>query len=254
VDHDHHGEPGFGQDGDEAVGDPRGQHDRQSRVDPQPADVGHGVEATDDVGDPIVVEEQRIAAGEDHLHERRVAGDGLERRGDAGLRGPALGVGELAAEAVAAVDGTASRGEHEPAARVLVQQARGCQAASSSGSAVKPGAGTDSAVTGRTWASSGSCGSPGRIRAANARGTSSGNPPAAARAARATAGSRPSSRQSSSGSRIASASSRCQAAAGRRAGRAAAPGPGLAADGATGNDCMATRAGIPARSSKRCGR
>jgi hypothetical protein len=75
-------------------------------------------------GSTIVVEQERIAAGKDHLADRRVGRNRLQRLLQAGRGRPALGIGKLPPEAVAAVDGAGSGGEHERPSGVFPDESR----------------------------------------------------------------------------------------------------------------------------------
>ena len=86
--------------------------------------MGQGVEPLHDLRQVGIVGEQRVASGEDHFRHIRVIRDGIERRVDAAPRGTTRGVGEFAAEAVAAVDGTAARDQQQGPARVFAHEPR----------------------------------------------------------------------------------------------------------------------------------
>ena len=124
MDHDHGRKGEAGEDLHQPARHPAREHDRQARVDPDPGHGGDGDNSSEELGETVVVEEERIASGEDHLADRRIGRDRTKRRGRAGRRDPMLGIGELAAEAVAAVDGTGAGRQQERPALVLLHQAR----------------------------------------------------------------------------------------------------------------------------------
>ena len=124
MDDEHRRQSRTGQNLDETLGDARREHDGQTGMDPQPAQGGNGVQRIHEPPEPVVIEQQGIAAREDHLRDGCVTGDGLNRRSHASLRSAILGIGKRAAEAVPAIDGTGSRGEQQGTAGIFLHQAR----------------------------------------------------------------------------------------------------------------------------------
>ena len=116
-----------------------------------------------------------------------VGRDLVERRLPIVERARRFVVRKMPAEAVAAMDGArAGRDQQHAAVDTFAAAPAAASAASSpTGSATNPGTSAISSASGSTCRSSGSAGSPGRIRATNPRGTNSGNCRAAARAAAA---------------------------------------------------------------------
>ena len=110
----------------------------------------------------------------------------VERRLPIGERPRALGIRKVPAEAVAAMDrARAGRHQQHAARRTFAAgPAAASRRASPTGSATKPGTSSSSSASGSTCRSSGSFGSPGRIRATKPRGTKSGNSRLAAPARR----------------------------------------------------------------------
>ena len=93
-------------------------------MNPEPADMRHRLQSRHEFREPVVVEQERVATGENHLMDRRICRDRFERRLDPGLRGATFRVGKLAAEAVAAVDRAATGRQQKHAASILLYEPR----------------------------------------------------------------------------------------------------------------------------------
>src|SRR5690606_40716724 len=70
-----------------------------------------------------VGQRKRVAAGEDDFFDSGVGADALQRRLPSGGRSGLLGIGEVAAEAVAAVDRAAAGGDQQRPPVVLADHA-----------------------------------------------------------------------------------------------------------------------------------
>jgi elongation factor P len=92
-------------------------------MDAQAPHMGNGGQGIRKLGKPGSGKRQRITAGQDDLADRRIAGQMVEGRAPAcGGRG-FLGIGEMPAKAVPAMDGAGTGGDQQGAAGVLVQHA-----------------------------------------------------------------------------------------------------------------------------------
>ena len=92
-------------------------------MDPQPTHVRHRLQSRDKPRQTVVIEQEWVATGEDHLVDRRVRRERIQGCLDAGLRRTALGVGKLASKAVAAVDRAAASRQQQRAAGILLHEA-----------------------------------------------------------------------------------------------------------------------------------
>jgi hypothetical protein len=86
--------------------------------------VRHAVESFHQVREALVGDGQRIATREDHLVDRRVGGQPVERAAPPLSPAGVVLVREVTAEAVAAVDPARSGDEQQRAPAVLVEHAR----------------------------------------------------------------------------------------------------------------------------------
>ena len=84
----------------------------------------HRLQLRHESREPRIVEQKRVSAGEDHLTDRRIHRDAMKRRLDAGLGRAALGIGELTAKTVAAVDRAAAGRQQQRAAGILLHEPR----------------------------------------------------------------------------------------------------------------------------------
>ena len=93
-------------------------------MNPEPADMRHRLQSPHKFRESVVVDQERVATGENHLMDRRICLDRFERCLDPGLRGATLRVGKLTAEAVAAVDRAATGRQQKHTAGILLHEPR----------------------------------------------------------------------------------------------------------------------------------
>ena len=124
---DHEGQrPGqAGQPVHEFVVHAFGQHHRQPAVDAQAAHVGDRGQRRGQLRQLGGGQRQRVAAGQDHLVDRRVGGNGRQRLFPGAAGGVFPGIVEMAAETIAAVDRAAAGGHQQGAPAVLLDHAGG---------------------------------------------------------------------------------------------------------------------------------
>ena len=107
---------------EQAGGDALGDYDGQSGVNSQAAQMWDVGESTDELGQVVVDQRERVAAAEDHLIDARVGGDLVDGRLPGGGRFGHLLVGKMSAETIAAVHGAGSGGHQQDATLVFLQQ------------------------------------------------------------------------------------------------------------------------------------
>ena len=149
VQHDRNRRARVAQQLDQFRGHALRDHDRQTRVDADAAHVRDCVEPVDQAAQRRVLQHQRVAAGQDHFADARVALDRRERRKRDRLL--MIRVRKRAAKTVAAVHRARGRSDQQYAAPVFLDHA-GCErrVASPSGSVGVTGARSRSAISGRT--------------------------------------------------------------------------------------------------------
>ncbi len=102
-----------------------GQHHRQPAVDAQAADVGDRRQRRGQLRQLGGGQRQRVAAGQDHFVDRRVGGNGRQRRFPAAAGGILARIVEMAAETIAAVDRAAAGGHQQGAPAVFLDDPGG---------------------------------------------------------------------------------------------------------------------------------
>ena len=122
MDDQHALEARSGEPAQEGVIDALGQHHRQAGMHAQPPQLGDGRQLVRELGELGIGQGQGIAAGEDQLVHAGIVAQVGERRLPPAPAARQVLVGELAAEAVAAVHRAGPGGHQQGAAGVLVQQ------------------------------------------------------------------------------------------------------------------------------------
>ena len=109
---------------EQLIVDALGQHHWQACMQTQTPEMRDGFQLAREFGKAAVGQRQRIAAAENHFRDRVIAGDVFQRRAPLVHAGIGIGVGEMAAETIAAMYGAGAghRQQHPPP--VFVQHAR----------------------------------------------------------------------------------------------------------------------------------
>ncbi len=107
---------------EQRIVDAIGNHHRQAGMNAQPLEMGNRVQPFDERGQPTIRRGQRIAAGKDRFLDRVVLAQVIECPFPLPHRRRVVGVGEVTAEAVTAIDRTGRTGNQQRPAGVFVNQ------------------------------------------------------------------------------------------------------------------------------------
>ncbi len=94
-------------------------------MDPQPLEMGDGVQPLNQTGQFVIAQGEGIAAAEDHFGNRTVPGQIADGRLPPAVGGIALRVRKIAAETVAAMDGADAGCDQQRPAVIFMQHAGG---------------------------------------------------------------------------------------------------------------------------------
>lgn len=109
--------------GAELLIDPLWEHDRHARMDAQAAKLGQRAESSGELGEPVGGEGEWIPSAQDELPQPGFGLQFQQRRAEALGRRSFLAVGEMAPEAIAAMDRAGAGGDEQRASFVLEEHA-----------------------------------------------------------------------------------------------------------------------------------
>src|SRR5690606_2451339 len=108
---------------EESVVDPTREHDWIARVEAQTAYMRQGKELIRELSQATIAQAEGVAAAQDHLGDGRIGGDRGDGLGPSGVQRRLIRIGEVAPEAMTAVNCAGGGCDDERSALVFVQHA-----------------------------------------------------------------------------------------------------------------------------------